>query len=151
MAFALRSEAFAPGATIPERHTCDGLNLSPPLAWSGAPEDVKAFALVVDDPDAPGGTFTHWLLCDLPATCAGLPEALRVGQLGVAGANGFGRRGYGGPCPPPGHGPHRYRFRLHALRERLGLKPGCSRGDVDRALLSRSLAVTELVGRYERR
>ena len=105
----------------------------------------------MDDPDAPSGTFTHWLLCDLPATSAELGEGLRHGQFGVSGTNGFARRGYGGPCPPRGHGLHRYYFRLHALRERLGVKDGCSRAEVDKALTSRILGTAELMGRYERR
>ena len=150
MAFTLTSPAFAPGAAIPVRHTCDGEDLSPPLVWHGAPPGTKAFALVVDDPDAPSGTFTHWLLCDVPASRAGLPEGVATGQIGVAGTNGFSRLGYGGPCPPRGHGPHRYRFRLHALSAPLGLTAGCSRAEVDAALDGATLASAELVGRYER-
>jgi Raf kinase inhibitor-like YbhB/YbcL family protein len=150
MVFTLTSSAFRDGDSIPVRHTCDGSNVSPPLVWKGAPEAAAGFALVVDDPDAPSGTFTHWLLLDIPASRSSLPEGRAAAQLAPEGTNGFRTRGYGGPCPPRGHGPHRYRFHLHALREPLNLAAGCSRADVDRALEGRVLATTVLVGRYER-
>ena len=115
MAFQLTVAGFAEGASIPQRHTCDGQDLSPGVSWSGAPGDTGSFALIMDDPDAPVGTWNHWLLWDLAASTQSLPEGLRPGQLGVSGTNDFGRPGYGGPCPPRGHGPHRYYFKLFAL------------------------------------
>lgn len=128
MAFELESEAFRNGGTIPERYTGTGENISPPLRWHGAPPGTQSFVLIMDDPDAPRGTFTHWLLWDLPAGINALPaDVHRGGRLGVAGRNDFGKLGYGGPLPPIGHGPHRYYFRLYALDvPELGLPEGAS-------------------------
>jgi Raf kinase inhibitor-like YbhB/YbcL family protein len=151
MPFALTSSAVASGRPIPIRYTCDGDNLSPPLAWTDPPPGTSAFALIVDDPDAPSGTFTHWLLCDVPATTSALDEGLRSGRIGVAGVNDFSKPGYGGPCPPRGHGPHRYRFHLHALGRRLGLKPGYSRADLDAAIAGAVLGTATLEATYERK
>lgn len=148
MAFTLRSSAFGPDGTIPVRHTCDGGGTAPPLEWTDPPPGTVAFALVVDDPDAPSGTFTHWLLADIP------PEARSLGgprDAGLAGINDFNRAGYGGPCPPKGHGPHRYRFHLHALSHPLGLEPGFEREGLDAALEGRVLETARLTARYERR
>jgi len=150
MAFTLVSPAFAGGDMVPTKYTCEGENLSPPLSWSGAPEGTRAFALVMDDPDAPGGTFTHWLLWDIAPTCAALDEGLSVSRMGTAGRNDFGRQGYGGPCPPKGHGRHRYRIHLHALRAPIGLPKGRSRDAVDSALSGRVLATASLEGVFER-
>jgi Raf kinase inhibitor-like YbhB/YbcL family protein len=122
--FVLQSGAFAKGEPIPRRHGCEGQDLSPPLAWSGAPEGTRSLALVVDDPDAPGGTFTHWLGWGLD------PAAERLGEgegAAVEGRNDFGTSGYRGPCPPPGHGRHRYFFRLYALDFDPGVRPGAGR------------------------
>lgn len=151
MTFTLTSSAFSPGQSIPRRHTCDGENLSPPLAWQDAPAGAQAFALVMDDPDAPGGTFTHWMLADIPPDRSDLPEGLASGRIATAGRNDFGRPGYSGPCPPRGHGSHRYRVHLYALRERLGLAARFSRAAIDAALDTRVLAAATLEGRYERR
>lgn len=154
MAFQLIVAGFAEGATIPKRHTCEGQDLSPALRWSGVPTGVKSFALILDDPDAPAGTWNHWLLWDIPASATSLGEAARAGGKngGVSGVNDFGRPGYGGPCPPPGHGPHRYFFKLFALNvSPLGLRAGAKRAELDRALKGRVLAEARYMGRYERK
>jgi Raf kinase inhibitor-like YbhB/YbcL family protein len=151
MTFKMNIEAFREGAAIPQRHTGDGENLSPALAWEEAPFPCKSFALIVDDPDAPSGTWTHWLLWDVPASLRKLEEGFQAGTLGVSGTNDFGRTGYGGPAPPPGHGPHRYNFRLMALDvEVLGLVAGARRKELDRALQGHILAEARYMGRYER-
>lgn len=145
--FALSSDAFAEGAAIPSRHSCDGENTSPPLDWSDVPEGTRSLALVVDDPDAPVGTFTHWLAWGIDPASTGLAE----GQSAPAeGRNDFGVGRWSGPCPPPGHGRHRYFFRLHALDAELDLKPGVSKDDLEAALEGHVLGVAELVGGYER-
>ena len=145
--FTLTSDAFGEGGEIPRRHTCEGEDLSPALSWSGPPDETLALALIVDDPDAPVGTFTHWLAWGIDPASGGLGE----GEAGpVEGRNDFGTAGYRGPCPPPGHGPHRYFFRLHALGEDLDLDRGSGKQDLERALAGRVLATAELVGTYER-
>src|ERR1051325_2141475 len=115
MAFRLIIGAFPDGGSIPRLHSCDGADLSPALEWSGEPSGTKSFALIVDDPDAPGGTWNHWLLYDLSASVHALAQGCKPGREGVSGTNDFGKPGFGGPCPPKGHGPHRYFFRMHAL------------------------------------
>lgn len=147
MSFALGSTAFATGAAIPARYTCDGDDAIPPLTWSGAPAGTATFALIVDDPDAPGGTWVHWVLFDLPATATALPESE---SSGVQGMTNSGRTGYGGPCPPPGK-PHRYFFKLYALDGPLSLRAGASKTDVERAMQGHVLATAQLVGTYARR
>ena len=154
MGFVLTSSAFEPGADIPGRFTCDGADVSPALAWNEPPAGTKAFALVVDDPDAPRGTWTHWLLWNLPGAARALPEGVAKTTQGPEGArqgqNDFRRPGYGGPCPPPGAA-HRYFFRLIALDGELDLAPGADRTAFDRALAARKvLAIAELMGRYSR-
>jgi Raf kinase inhibitor-like YbhB/YbcL family protein len=147
-AFTLTSSAFSPGGEIPSRYTCDGDDVSPPLAWSDPPAGTQSLALVVDDPDAPGRTFTHWLGWGLSPDTSGLEE----GQApAVEGRNDFGTTGYGGPCPPPGHGPHRYVFRLHAVDAELELPTGAPRDELERLIGEHALAVAELIGTYERR
>jgi Raf kinase inhibitor-like YbhB/YbcL family protein len=146
MAFSLTSSAFEEGATIPRRFTCDGDDLAPPLAWADAPAGTRSFALILDDPDAPHGTFTHWLLYDIPAATTELTDQ----ALGRVLQNDFGRAGYGGPCPPVGHGPHRYRFTLHALDVPSLTLRGRTREALDRALQTHTLGTARLTGRYER-
>jgi Raf kinase inhibitor-like YbhB/YbcL family protein len=147
MPFGLGSTAFSDGELVPRRHTCEGEDISPPLSWSDPPEGTRSLALVVDDPDAPGGTFTHWLAWDIDPAAGELGE----GQPAPSeGRNDFGQIGYRGPCPPPGHGPHRYFFRLYALGEPLGVEPGADKTEVERALDGRSPATAELMGTYER-
>lgn len=150
MTFTLTISAFSEGGLIPAKFTCEGANVSPELRWSEAPINTKSFALIVDDPDAPVGTFTHWVLFDLPAERSSLAEGDH--GIGLAGKNDFGRSGYGGPCPPRGHGPHRYFFTLYALDvTSLKLKAGADRGHVEAALRDHILAQAQYMGRYERK
>ena len=156
MAFTLSSTAFASGGPIPTGHTCDGADGSPPLSWAGAPDGTVAFALIVDDPDAPAGTWVHWVLYDLPHTVTSLPADVAKTEhpprLGGArqGRNDFRKIGYGGPCPPKGPA-HHYHFKLYALDDVLGLPAGASKRDVERAMEGHLLAAAELVGTYARR
>lgn len=149
----LTSSAFAPGGPIPTDDTSDGADRSPPLSWSDPPAGTVAFVLVVEDPDAPSGLFTHWLLYDLPAGTRSLPPGLPTAESLANGArqgrNDFGTLGYRGPCPPPGP-PHRYAFRLYALDRLTGLPPGAQRAAVLRAVEGHVLATGELVGTYRR-
>jgi hypothetical protein len=149
----LKTTSFQPGGNIPRRFTCDGANASPALAWSGAPASTKSFVLIVDDPDAPSGTFVHWVAFNLPDSARQLPERVpsdaMLGGGGWQGVNDFAKTGYGGPCPPPGK-PHRYFFRLYALDTNLSLKPGAHRTDVDSAMHGHVLAHAELMGLYSR-
>ncbi|MBI4496425.1 MAG: YbhB/YbcL family Raf kinase inhibitor-like protein [Chloroflexi bacterium] len=153
MSFDLMSSAFQMGQSIPARFTCDGHNVSPPLAWNGNPEATRALALIMDDPDAPGGVFTHWVLFNLPADLRGLAEAVppteQAPDGSMQGRNDFGKIGYGGPCPPEGS-PHRYRFTLYALGRPLLLAPGASKSDLLEAMQGHILAQAELVGAYRR-
>jgi len=150
MTFTLAISAFPEGGMIPAKYTCEGANVSPELRWNDAPVDTRSFALIVDDPDAPVGTFTHWVLFDIPANRANLAEG--ENKIGAAGQNDFGRAGYGGPCPPRGHGPHRYYFTLYALDiASLKLKAGASRRAVETALRGHILAQAQYLGRYERK
>jgi Raf kinase inhibitor-like YbhB/YbcL family protein len=145
--FSLESTGFAHGEEIPRRYGCEGEDLSPPLSWSRPPEGTRSLALIVDDPDAPVGTFTHWLGWGLDPDAQGLGEGEAAP---VQGRNDFGTSGYRGPCPPPGHGRHRYSFRLYALDSDPDLSPDADKGDLERALEGHTLAVAELVGTYER-
>jgi Raf kinase inhibitor-like YbhB/YbcL family protein len=139
------SAAFGEGATIPTKHTCDGENVSPPLSFAGAPDGTRSLALVVDDPDAPVGTFTHWLAWGIDPGAGDLAE----GEVAPReGRNGFGTTGYVGPCPPRGR--HRYFFRLHALDTELDLEPAANRDELERALGGHVLETAELMGTYER-
>jgi Raf kinase inhibitor-like YbhB/YbcL family protein len=150
MAFRLFSSAFAEGASIPELHSCQGADISPALEWTGEPPETRSYALIVDDPDAPGGVWTHWLLYDIPPRTHNLAQGSR--EVGLAGANDFGKRGYGGPCPPKGHGPHRYFFKLYALDvHTLGLPAEVKAGELARALKGHTLAEARYMGRFERR
>jgi len=152
MTFRLTVEGFREGDTIPRRHTCEGEDVSPALSWEDAPPTAKSFALIMDDPDAPAGTWNHWLLWDIPAGVNRIEEGFQPGSLGVSGTNDFGKPGYGGPCPPRGHGPHRYYFRLYALDvESLGLAAGARRAQLDAALRGHILDEAQYMGRYERR
>ena len=152
MAFTIKSTAFSEGANIPSRHTCDGVNLSPPLSWSGQPDGTKSFVLIVDDPDAPGGTFLHWTFFDIAASVQALPEGQPAAKLGQSGVNDFGRSAYGGPCPPPGRGSHRYFFKLNALDiPSLGLGPGATLIQIEQKIKGHVLGTAELMGRYERK
>ena len=149
----LTSTAFTEGAPIPAKYTCDDKDVSPPLQWSGTPAGAKSLVLVVDDPDAPSGTWVHWVLFDLPAAVTELAEDVPKSQYVAAGAkqglNDFRRLGYGGPCPPHGN-PHRYFFKLYALDAPLNLKPGSTKKDVERAMEKHVLAQAQLMGTYKR-
>jgi Raf kinase inhibitor-like YbhB/YbcL family protein len=150
----LSSTVFTEGGSIPAPYTCDGRNVSPPLKWSGVPADAKALVLIVDDPDAPVGTWVHWVLYDLPANSNELPEDVQKSQYVAGGAmqgiNDFRHLGYGGPCPPPGK-PHRYFFKLYALKQALGLKPGLTKKEIEQALEKHLLAQAQLMGTYKRK
>jgi len=153
MVFTLSSPDFSNGQEIPKKFTCDAGDVSPTLSWSGPPAGTISFALIADDPDAPAGTWTHWILYDLPVATKNLPESVpKVDVLttgGKQGRNDFQKIGYGGPCPPPGK-PHRYFFRLYALDEAVNLKPGIGRADVERAMQGHILKVAEWIGTYKR-
>lgn len=153
VSFRLTSDAFAEGAPIPKDHTCDGADRSPPLQWEGAPEAAKAFALIVDDPDAPAGSWNHWVIYNVPgaakALAEGIPTTATLGDGSRQGKNDFKRPGYGGPCPPKGS-KHRYTFRLYALSEPLEIEAGATRDEVLKAIKAKTLAKTELMGKYGR-
>ncbi len=152
MAFKLMSPAFSDGSFIPKPCSCEGADMSPALEWGGEPNRTLSFALILDDPDAPAGTWNHWLLWNIHSSVHNLEQGFKPGQAGESGTNDFGRLGYGGPCPPKGHGPHRYYFRLYALDVlSLGLRRGAKRADLDRALKGHILGTTEYMGRYERK
>ena len=153
MSFSLTTKAFTSAGDIPRQFTCEGQDISPALEWSGAPTGTRAFALIADDPDAPAGTWTHWVLFDLPASSNHLPEGVAktsdVPGGGHQGRNDFGKTGYGGPCPPPGK-PHRYFFKLYALDGPLNLKGGASRAEVEGAMKGHTLGETQVMGKYKR-
>jgi Raf kinase inhibitor-like YbhB/YbcL family protein len=150
----LSSTAFTDGAAIPAQYTCDAKNVSPALKWSGVPAGTKSLALIVDDPDAPVGTWVHWVLYDLPATTSELAEDLPKSQYvangGKQGLNDFKHLGYGGPCPPRGS-PHRYFFKLYALAVLLDLKPGLTKKELEHAMEKHVLAQAQLMGTYQRK
>ena len=152
MSFAIKTTAFTEGGTIPRKYTCDGSDLSPELTWVGAPAGTQSLALIADDPDAPVGTWTHWIVWNISPEAA-LPEGVaKVESLSDGtrqGKNDFKRIGYGGPCPPPGK-PHRYFFKMYALDSKLDVKPGASRNELERAMKGHVLAQAELVGKYGR-
>jgi Raf kinase inhibitor-like YbhB/YbcL family protein len=146
MPFTVTSPAFADGQQVPTSFTCDGNDTPPPIVVQNAPNGTKSFAVIMDDPDAPRGTFNHWLAYNIPAD----GHALRT-TAGKALANGFGGHGYGGPCPPRGHGPHRYYFTVYAVDTPALEVSGHSRTDLETALTRHTLAKAQLMGRYERR
>jgi hypothetical protein len=151
-AFRLTSPAFKNGEAIPKEYTCDGRNVSPPLAWENPPKGTAAFALIMDDPDAPMGTFTHWVIFNIPGGDTGLSaEVAAVASLengARQGSNSARRIGYMGPCPPSGT--HRYYFRLYALHTTLDVKAGADRASVEKAMKEHILGEAELMGTYGR-
>lgn len=153
MSFALNTTAFAEGGLIPKKYTCDGADLSPALTWADAPPGTQSLALIADDPDAPVGTWTHWIAWNLPPASTGLPEGAPKQETLAdgtrQGSNDFKRIGYGGPCPPVGK-PHRYFFRLYALDTKLPLNPGATRQELERAIKGHVLAQAEFMGKYGR-
>ncbi|HIK46385.1 MAG TPA: YbhB/YbcL family Raf kinase inhibitor-like protein [Leptolyngbyaceae cyanobacterium M65_K2018_010] len=148
----ITTSAFADSGLIPSRYTCDGADLSPPLAWQASPAGSQSFALICDDPDAPGGIFVHWVIYDLPAHLAALPEGVPAAPSlaagGHQGRNDFGKMGYGGPCPPAGT--HRYYFKLYALDRYLNLPSGATKAQLEQAMVGHVLATAEVMGRYQR-
>ena len=151
-AMKIESSAFSAGQSIPRQYTCQGADRSPALSWSGAPQGTKSFALITEDPDAPSGTWIHWVIFNLPAATTSLPEGVPTTDSaagGTQGRNDFGKIGYGGPCPPPGK-PHRYFFKLYALDTKLELKSGATKPDVEQAIHGHVLAQAELMGTYQR-
>lgn len=153
MAFELKSVAFTTGSNIPKKFTCDGPDVSPALSWSEPLAGTESLALIMDDPDAPVGTWVHWVLYDLPAStrelAEGVPKEEQLKSGARQGRNDFRRIGYGGPCPPAGK-PHRYFFKLYALDAKVNLKAGATKQELERALEDHILAQAELMGRYGR-
>lgn len=153
MSLRLDSSAFRAGEPIPARNSCDDRDLSPPLHWSGAPAGVRSFALICDDPDAPSGTWVHWVIYDMPPErqelAEGVPALAELPDGARQGINDFKRTGYGGPCPPRGK-PHRYSFRLYALDTKLGLAVRARKQDLEAAMRGHALAEAELVGTFRR-
>ena len=149
----ISSDAFENGSSIPVDYTCDEDDRSPPLLWQGLPDGTQSIALIVDDPDAPGKTWVHWVIYNIPADSTGLPldvpknKSLNDGSL--QGKNDFGRIGYNGPCPPPGK-PHRYFFKVYALDTTLGLKSGATKSQLEAAMSGHILGKGEIVGKYGR-
>jgi Raf kinase inhibitor-like YbhB/YbcL family protein len=148
------SSAFSQGQPIPVRYTCDGEDLSPPVNWSAVPDSSKSLALVCDDPDAPGGTWVHWLLYNIPPHIdhldEGVPATATLREGGIQGKTSFGRIGYGGPCPPRGPA-HRYFFKMYALDAELDLKPGATASQLASAMNNHVLAEGLLMGTYSRK
>jgi len=155
MSIEVASPAFSEGSRIPRKYTCDGEDVSPALTWSGVPDGAKAIALISDDPDAPGGTWVHWVLYGLPPDTTKLPENVPTTETLASGArqgnNDFKRVGYGGPCPPQGRGAHRYFFKVYALDTEIGLGPRATKADLLREIDGHILAQGQLMGAYERR
>jgi Raf kinase inhibitor-like YbhB/YbcL family protein len=153
MSMEIKSLAFGPEQDIPSKHTCDGSDTSPPLEWTGMPEGTHSLAIIADDPDAPMGTWVHWVLYDLPPETTFLPEGVPTTDTlprgGSQGRNDFGRIGYGGPCPPPGL-PHRYFFKLYALDAKINLPPGVSKETLLKAMRDHILEESQLMGKYSR-
>jgi len=141
------SPAFSEGETVPAKYTCDGSDLSPQLDWTSVPQGTQSLALIADDPDAPVGTWVHWVLFDLPPDLVSLPEG--SSGTGTQGTNSFKKLTYGGPCPPKGS-PHRYYFKLYALDTLLDLEEGASKAEVEKAMQGHILAQGQLMGKYGR-
>jgi Raf kinase inhibitor-like YbhB/YbcL family protein len=152
-AFELKSTAFSAGTAIPALYTCQGKDISPPLAWSGGPKGTKSYALICDDPDAPIVTWVHWVYYNIPPLVTSLPEAFakqeKPASGGIHGKSSFGDFGYGGPCPP--WGTHRYYFRLYALDTVLSLETGVKKKEVLKAMEGHVLATAELMGTYKKK
>ena len=149
----LTSRSFQSDGSIPRKYTCDGEDISPDLSWEGAPDGTETCTLIVDDPDAPGRTFTHWVVYNIPGTVTGFEEGMSAFEILKTGAsqgkNDFGQAGYGGPCPPPGKA-HHYHFRLYAIDDILDIPSGLSRNAVLSAMKGHVLDETEIVGLYKR-
>jgi hypothetical protein len=153
MSIQVSSTAFTEGGTIPKDYTCDGKDISPRLNWSNVPDGTRSFVLISDDPDAPVGTWVHWVVYDIPADLSGLPEDVpkspSVAGVGTQGSNDFRKTGYNGPCPSRGK-PHRYFFKLYALDIQLNLEPGATKATIEKALGGHILSEGQVVGKYGR-
>ena len=147
MSIQITSTAFAEGDKIPRIYTCDDKNVSPPLIWTGVPTGTVSLVLIMDDPDAPTGTWVHWVLYNLPAETTSLEQGKT--SVGTDGKNDFKKPGYGGPCPPRGEN-HHYYFKLYALDVKLDLKPGVTKAQVESAMGGHIMAQGQLMGRYGR-
>jgi len=152
MQIEIKSSAFEEGGMIPKKYTCDGADVSPPLSWTSVPEGTKTIALICDDPDAPMGTWVHWVLFNLPADVKELPESVpsekNLDNGAMQGTNDFGNIGYGGPCPPGGT--HRYYFKFYALDTEVNLQGGATKKELLKAMEGHILAEGQLMGRYKR-
>ncbi len=152
MEIIIKSPAFVPGGKIPWKYTCDGMDISPPLTWTSGPEGTKTFALICDDPDAPMGTWVHWVLFNLPADITefseNVPPERELENGAKQGMNDFRKIGYGGPCPPGGI--HRYFFKLYALDAEINLEAGATKEELLKAMEGHILAEGQIIGRYER-
>lgn len=146
-ALAVTSPAFAQGAAIPAKYTCEGANVAPPLAWSGAPARTQSFAVIVDDPDAPSGTWVHWVVAGIPASVTSLPEGGALPAGAVDGTNDFGKTAWGGPCPPSGR--HHYHFKIYALDAAVGGR-GMTKAQLLAVIQDHVLARGELIGTYQK-
>ncbi len=148
----IKSTAFKEGELIPGKYTCDNIDISPPLEWSQVPSGLKSFALICDDPDAPMGTYVHWVLFNLPentrALSENVPKVEVLNNGAKQGKNDFGKTGYGGPCPPGGT--HRYYFKIYALDKELDSQPGITKRELLKAMEGHILAEAQLMGRYRR-
>ena len=155
MSIEVTSSAFTEGARIPKKYTCDGQDISPALKWSGVPQKTKSIALICDDPDAPSGTWVHWVIYSIPQDLTELQEGVvKTNMLPDGtkqGTTDFKRVGYGGPCPPPGHGAHHYYFKVYALDIQVGLKAGATKKDLEKSMKGHILAQGQLIGTYERK
>jgi len=151
-AIKLTSSAFTEGQSIPRQYSCNGINISPSLEWSGIPKSAKTLAIITDDPDAPAGTWVHWVVYNLPADTMGMIENVPATEDlkggGLQGKNDFEKIGYGGPCPPSGT--HRYFFKLYALDNELPLKAGATKAEVEKAMDGHIQAQAQLMGTYRK-
>jgi Raf kinase inhibitor-like YbhB/YbcL family protein len=147
----ITSDAFNDGGTIPSKYTCDGQDISPVVSWQGIPDGTESIALIMDDPDALGRTFVHWVIFNIPGNATGLPEGVPsdLGDSSLQGKTDFGKIGYGGPCPPSGK-PHRYFFKVYALDTELDLKSGVTKSQLEAAMKGHILAQGEMIGNYGR-
>lgn len=151
MPFKITSTDFSEGETIPKKFTCEGSDISPELSWSGLPDGTKGLALICEDPDAPMGTFIHWVVYDIPADTTAFERGIKLAGGIRTGITGFSKTGYNGPCPPKGHGTHRYFFILRSLNtETLGLPQGASKAEVEKAMKGKVLGETKIMGVYKR-
>ncbi|MBI1259123.1 MAG: YbhB/YbcL family Raf kinase inhibitor-like protein [Chloroflexi bacterium] len=150
----LEIQGVTPGGPIPATNTCSGANISPAVRWTDVPEETQTFAFTVNDPDAPAGDWVHWVIFDIPSDNDGIREDLSKDQEFANGTrqgrNDFKTIGYGGPCPPIGHGPHHYHFRVYALDTRLDLSPGATKAALDEAMQGHIIGQAEVIGTFER-